>query len=316
MLRFKETGLKRYDWGGSGRTIPYREALESTSSKRPSAGGKNKGRIWLPLRDAWRRRHRRGANNQIQVINNPRLDDPARPEDVLHVGESLFGVASSAPQRQLVVVVLLALIAIALWRIASTYAVLNHTFDEPAHIAVGLQYVDRGTYPWDHTHPPMRAVYGIGPYLMGIRAFGEADAWHEGSRILYESGRYFETLTAARVAALPFFVLAVVLVFAWARSLAGPVAGLLAAMLYSTLPLALAHAGLATTDILVTATLTLALLAWAYWLASPSHSRALLFGCAAGLAVASKFSAIPFLGIVVAASGLAWLLPWRGRGAI
>jgi hypothetical protein len=228
-------------------------------------------------------------------------------------------------KRQLVIVVLLALISIALWRIASTYAVLNHTYDEPAHIAVGLQYVDRGTYPWDNTHPPMRAVYGIGPYLMGIRAFGEADTpdwarptyfWDEGLRILYASGRYFETLTAARVAALPFFVLAVVLVFAWARSLAGPVAGLLAAMLLSTLPLALAHAGLATTDILVTATLTLALLAWAYWLASPSHSRAVLFGCAAGLAVASKFSAILFLGIVVAASGLAWLLRWRGSGAI
>jgi polysaccharide export outer membrane protein len=36
------------------------------------------------------RLHRRGANNQIQVINNPKLDELARPEDVLHVGESLF----------------------------------------------------------------------------------------------------------------------------------------------------------------------------------------------------------------------------------
>lgn len=36
------------------------------------------------------RLHRRGANGAVQVINNPKLDDLARPEDVLHVGESLF----------------------------------------------------------------------------------------------------------------------------------------------------------------------------------------------------------------------------------
>jgi polysaccharide export outer membrane protein len=36
------------------------------------------------------RLHRRGADNQVQVINHPKLDDLARPEDVLHVGESLF----------------------------------------------------------------------------------------------------------------------------------------------------------------------------------------------------------------------------------
>jgi polysaccharide export outer membrane protein len=36
------------------------------------------------------RLHRRGANGAIQELKNPRLDDLARPEDVLHVGESLF----------------------------------------------------------------------------------------------------------------------------------------------------------------------------------------------------------------------------------
>ena len=36
------------------------------------------------------RLHRRGANGAMQVIERPKLDDLARPEDVLHVGESLF----------------------------------------------------------------------------------------------------------------------------------------------------------------------------------------------------------------------------------
>jgi polysaccharide export outer membrane protein len=35
------------------------------------------------------RLHRRDANNQL-VVSNPRLDDPVKPDDVLHVGESLF----------------------------------------------------------------------------------------------------------------------------------------------------------------------------------------------------------------------------------
>lgn len=36
------------------------------------------------------RLHRRGANGAVQVLNNPKLDELARPEDVLHVGESIF----------------------------------------------------------------------------------------------------------------------------------------------------------------------------------------------------------------------------------
>jgi protein involved in polysaccharide export with SLBB domain len=30
------------------------------------------------------------VNSQVHVIANPRLDEPVKPEDVLHVGESIF----------------------------------------------------------------------------------------------------------------------------------------------------------------------------------------------------------------------------------
>lgn len=36
------------------------------------------------------RLHRRNGDGAVEVVRNPRLDDLARPEDVLHVGESLF----------------------------------------------------------------------------------------------------------------------------------------------------------------------------------------------------------------------------------
>jgi polysaccharide export outer membrane protein len=34
--------------------------------------------------------HRRGADGTVQIMHNPKLDEPARAEDVLHVGESIF----------------------------------------------------------------------------------------------------------------------------------------------------------------------------------------------------------------------------------
>jgi len=36
------------------------------------------------------RLHRRGASGEVLIMNNPKLDDPVKPEDVLHVGESIF----------------------------------------------------------------------------------------------------------------------------------------------------------------------------------------------------------------------------------
>jgi polysaccharide biosynthesis/export protein len=36
------------------------------------------------------RLHRRSSDGSMQVIRNPRLDDLARPEDVLYIGESIF----------------------------------------------------------------------------------------------------------------------------------------------------------------------------------------------------------------------------------
>ena len=44
-------------------------------------------------------------------------------------------------------------------RIVATYPVFNHTFDEPAHLATGMEWLDRGTYTWEPQHPPLaRAI--------------------------------------------------------------------------------------------------------------------------------------------------------------
>jgi len=53
-------------------------------------------------------------------------------------------------------------------RIVATYTVYNHTSDEPAHIACGLEWLDKGRYAWEPQHPPLaRIATAIGPYLLG-----------------------------------------------------------------------------------------------------------------------------------------------------
>ena len=71
-------------------------------------------------------------------------------------------------------------------RIAATYTVFNHTSDEPAHIACGMQWLDRHIYQYEHQHPPLtRVMVAIGPYLAGARGTGENDMTVEGNAILY-----------------------------------------------------------------------------------------------------------------------------------
>ena len=108
---------------------------------------------------------------------------------------------------------LLALMAVALLRIADTYRVFNNTVDEPAHIGAGMQWLDSHQYTYEQQHPPMRAIFAVGPLLLGVHATGESCIGEdrarcmadEGRRILYESGDYKRTLSAARIGALPSF---------------------------------------------------------------------------------------------------------------
>ena len=108
-------------------------------------------------------------------------------------------------------------------RIAATYTVFNHTSDEPAHIACGMEWLDQGVYRWEPQHPPLaRVAAALGPYLAGIRSQGTPNQnaiskWLEGLAILDSGGRYDRTLTLARIGILPFFWVACAVVFVWTR---------------------------------------------------------------------------------------------------
>lgn len=196
-------------------------------------------------------------------------------------------------------------------RIVATYDVFSHTADEPAHIACGMEWLDQGVYTWEPQHPPLaRIAAALGPYLSGIRSQNtprnSVEAFSlEGIDILEAGGRYDRTLSLARLGILPFFWIACLVVFLWARRYFGAAAAVAAVFLFSFVPSVLAHAGLATTDMAVTALLGAAFLAAIVWLEEPTPAHAGWFGLAGGLAVVSKFSALAFFP-AAAAAALTW----------
>lgn len=201
------------------------------------------------------------------------------------------------------------LAAIASVRIVATYDVFSHTSDEPPHIACGMEWLDQGVYRYEAQHPPLaRVAAALGPYLAGIGSQGKPDFQTEGLAILCRDGRYDRNLALARLGILPFFWIAALVVFIWARRQFEGLTAVLAVFLFTFLPPVLAHAGLATTDMAVTAFVGASFLVATVWVDKPSPAWSALLGVSSGLAVLSKLTALVFLPAAVAAALMSRLL--------
>jgi hypothetical protein len=209
------------------------------------------------------------------------------------------------------------LILFASLRIVATYPVFNHTSDEPNHIACGMEWLDKGRYTYETQHPPLaRVASALGPFLLGVRSqaavvtHDSLEVVREGLAILYFGQHYDLTLTAARLGILPFFWIACLVTYWWAKRESGDAVAVIAVALFSFLPDVLAHAGLATTDMALTAFLGAAFVSSLVWIEKPTARHAVLFGACSALATLSKFSAPIFL---VAAWGCALLVYIAGQ---
>jgi hypothetical protein len=188
------------------------------------------------------------------------------------------------------------LVAFAVTRIVATYRVFNQTYDEPAHIACGIEWLDLATYHYSHYHPPLaRVAVALGPYLAGSRSSGLDDVYAEGNSILYAGHHYFRTLALARMGILPFFVIACIVVWSWSRRLFGTGAALASTLLFTMLPPILAHSGLATTDMACATFVLASIYAFSRWLERPSWWQSFLLGVSMALAALSKYSSLVFL---------------------
>ncbi|MEZ5356215.1 MAG: glycosyltransferase family 39 protein [Bryobacteraceae bacterium] len=202
-----------------------------------------------------------------------------------------------------------ALVLIATLRIASAYTIFSHTSDEPAHLACGMEWLAHGSYTYEHQHPPLaRVAAALLPYLDGVRPPDTGDMWMEGRALLIKDNKYDRVLALARTGTLPFFWIASAFVFLWAQRILDGFGAVIAVLLFTNLPPVLGHAGLATTDMALTACLTAALFSLLRMVDQPSWRSAVLFGLCGGLAIASKFSALAYFPAAAGAAFAAMFL--------
>lgn len=196
-------------------------------------------------------------------------------------------------------------------RLATTWRVFSQTYDEPAHVACGLEWLSRHTYRIEPQHPPLaRVMDALLPWLSGARTTGLPDMFEEGNEYFYSAGPIEDHLAKARAGTVVFYLLGGWTVFLWGSWVLGGSGGAIATGLYSILPPILAHAGLATTDMAAAATIPLALYAWCRYLEAPGVKRAAAAGFTAALAILTKFTAIPFL--FAGGTAIYFLLIFRG----
>ncbi len=199
-----------------------------------------------------------------------------------------------APWLPRVIVVFSVLIATLL--IAQTYRVYNQTLDEAIHIATGLEWLDRGTYHYEPLHPPLARVFAaFGLYSIGVRTHGVPEANAEGNEDLESSGRYQRNLTLARMGILPFFWFACFSVWDFVKRTISDWHASIAVAALCCCPPVLAHAAVATTDVPLLAMFFVALARIWILLQEPTRANAMLAGLTIGLAIATKFTAIPYL---------------------
>jgi 4-amino-4-deoxy-L-arabinose transferase-like glycosyltransferase len=237
----------------------------------------------------------------------------ASPREMNSTGEILSTDAGYFKEHTRLQIVLLILFVVAsVARIVSTYSVFSQTWDEPVHVASGMEWLQQGTYEYEVLHPPLaRIAEAIGPYLSGIRL--SSHDLHpmllvEGGNAIFASGgNYLHNLILARLGVLPFFFLCVGTVWYWTQRVFDSWTAVAAVGLFTTLPPILGHAALATTDLPITATFALALFSFTNWLERPTTRQTFVLGIAVGLAILSKFTALLFLPVCCGAVLLCWL---------
>jgi len=203
----------------------------------------------------------------------------------------------------------LALVALATVRIVSTYWTTSYVVDEPAHIACGMEWLEKHTYTYEAQHPPLtRVMAALLPRLAGAHGWNRKDMTEEGIDIFSRDGRLDSMLALARAGELPFFWILCWVVYAstsWIAQARAP--AVIAVFLLTMTPPILAHAGLATTDMGLTATFLLAInTAWR-WLNDPQWKRAAAFGGSLGLALLAKFSTLAFFPATMLVALVLWL---------
>jgi 4-amino-4-deoxy-L-arabinose transferase-like glycosyltransferase len=185
------------------------------------------------------------------------------------------------------------------------------TIDEPVYAGAALVQLQEHSLRYNPEHPPLgKLIIGAGLSYgdVAIAPGFTGNQTELGRWLQYESG--YDPARLMLLARLPVIVMTLLfglVVFGFARDVAGWLGGLVALTLYAFSPDVIAHGSLATLDALVSGFLVTAL--WMVWRA---RRRPLLYlplaGLALGAALATKMSALAAVPVVL---GLAVLSGWH-----
>lgn len=211
----------------------------------------------------------------------------------------------------LLVAVLLAQMAFAM---VTTAVRQTPTIDEPVYVGAAAQYVREHRLLHNPEHPPLgKLVIGVGVALADphIDPAFAGDQGRSGRHLLYASGNDpWRLMLLARLPVIALTLSFGLVVFAFARELAGPVAGLTALALYCFSPDVIAHGSLATLDVPAAGFLLTS--AWLVWRARRRPRRYVpLAGMALGAALATKMSTLPAVPVLTALTAVS---VWRSSG--
>lgn len=201
------------------------------------------------------------------------------------------------------------------------------TVDEQAHLARGLTYARTGDLRLYIGHPPLANLIAALPLLPDPRldlalddpTWGAADWIEYPITLFWKRANPALTLFAAgRIMIVLLGLVLLAVVYRLGADLGGPAVGLAALALAALDPNLRAHARLVTTDLGVTAMLIGLTWLWRRWDRRPTAALTVATGAAAGLALASKFSAIIWVAALAGLTALTRFRRWRallGLGA-
>ncbi|NNE43059.1 MAG: phospholipid carrier-dependent glycosyltransferase [Gemmatimonadetes bacterium] len=204
----------------------------------------------------------------------------------------------SLGERLLALVLLVVFAALAI----TSLRVKNPTFDETAHLAAGISYVQLDDYRMNPEHPVLpKRIAGAAATARGARAHDDSPAWESGEQwdyareLLYERNDDWRGIVnAGRMPMVFLGVLLGAVLWVWTRSLAGPVSAGIALALYAFSPTFLAHTRLVTTDVPLALTVVAASAClWQAW-RTDRLGWTLAAAFCVGLSMVTKFSAFSY----------------------
>ncbi|MGW1750404.1 ArnT family glycosyltransferase [Streptomyces sp. NPDC002092] len=238
--------------------------------------------------------------------------EPGTHDDEEHRPPATAPERSDRPRGRwllpLLVVALLAQMAAAM---VTTAVQQTPTIDEPVYVATAADYLHEHRVRLNPEHPPLgKLVIAVGVAIAGphVDTSYKGDQGQSGRHLLYESGNDpWRLMFWARLPMIVLTLLFGLVVFAFARELAGAAAGLAALALYAFSPDVIAHGSLATLDVPAAGFVLTS--AWLLWRARRRPRLYVpLAGVALGAGLATKMSVLPAVPVLLALA--AWSV-WR-----